>query len=218
MYSPNFNINNCYDLWSENTDSYHLPLNAYPPEYPGVSGYRANGVSNSIQMKLNRLNTLKFYGYKSLKPIGINKTMEQLDYENNLAVEPNVTSTLENDLVTLGLNVDLQLDEDIPNFDSGSEDINVDDDEGFMAEEVEYQNDHSLGTSTVGPSLVGPSIVGPSSGGPNGIDELVLPLESAVSSTAASATPLPNLGTGLTEVEEADAECEEDMVLDEDLS
>ncbi|WEJ94140.1 hypothetical protein PSN45_001619 [Yamadazyma tenuis] len=151
-------------------------------------------------MKLNKLNSTKYYGYNSLKPIGINKTMEQIDHENNLVVETNVTNTLENDLVEQNLNVEVDLDNQVPNFDSDGDNNDVidalnDEDEGFMAEEVEYQNDHSLGTSIVEPV--------------NTVSPIRMPHESSSPTTGTINTPFPTL------VMRAEQDNEEDMILDD---
>lgn len=239
MYSPNFNITNAYQLWdNQKPELVQPPLGSYSAEFPGITNYQSNyPYSLSTQIKLNRLNQIKYFGYKTLKPIGINKTMEQMDYENN-TLEENMTTTLENEVVDLNfqpdVDVDVDLDDSIPNFDSDVDlNLNDEEDEGFMAEEVEYQNDHSLGTSTVGNAE--------SSGIPrtinlsshilndfhNNREEEEQPIGTSansmeswnVHSTTASGTTLPTVETRASEVSEQEREedCEEDMILD-DLS
>lgn len=257
MYSPNFNITNTYELWDkQKPELVQPPLSAYSSEFPGVTNYQSNyPYSLSTQIKLNRLNQIKYFGYKSLKPIGINKTMEQMDHENN-ALEANMTTTLENDVIDPNLqrdlDVDVDLDDSIPNFDSDADlNLNEEEDEGFMAEEVEYQNDHSLGTSTIGNAeAVGgiPRTMNLSAqmlsefhGTREEVgeedDEVEQPIRrgddgsgaanSANSvdswntnnhSTATSGPTLPaSIETRLTEVDEEQQDCEQDMILD-DLS
>lgn len=204
MYSPNFNVNNYYELWNDNKSIYHQqqqpPLNAYSPEFPGASmlymnpNTNAQDISALTQMKLNKMNMIRFYGYRSLRPIGVNKTLDQLDAERNVSAiaghtveneqgpdeeqrthqidHTNVRADEGNVQVDQG-NIQVEqtvgesgigdsgnqidIDEDIPNYDSNDSDFDfvveeppqeplgqiIPDDEGFMAEDVEYQPDHS---------------------------------------------------------------------------
>lgn len=189
MYSPNFNIDNLYELWSDkptndNLDLYQPPLNAYSPEYPGSSNLKFNYLihkSNNVispvtQIKLNKLNSIKYYGYKSLTPIGLNKTMEQIEYESaNLStLDQTASQTIENESNDQQLPVpreepEVDLDQSMPNMDDANEEEtpgdefddgddlagnydgnDLDDDAGFMAEDVEYQNDHSISDDIIG--------------------------------------------------------------------
>lgn len=189
------------------------PLLAYSAEYPGASlsqlEYTISTQSGSkndlplltplIQRKLDRLRQIRSIGYTNIVPVGIGKTMEQIDYEesrqfnlseqqdescipaaengdapdssingaaNNSSNNHRVEEPIEVDLDANILNADDQTndDDDFGEVDFGEvqeeqEEIDLDDhslneDEGFMAEEVEYQDDHSIVTDNVVPNLV----------------------------------------------------------------
>lgn len=159
MYSPNFKLN-YYDLWNENDSKeielYQPPLSAYSPEYSGSSNLKfnyyiqnntkqPNQISPSIQIKMNKLSTIKYFGYKSLKPLGVNKTMEQMDMEfqeTDFGNETNLETNIEHLVIEEVREGRIEgntrdLDDEIPDLDS---------DDGFMAQDVEYQNDHSIPT------------------------------------------------------------------------
>lgn len=149
-------------------------------------------LSMLIRMKEERLIEIRNTGYSTIRPIGIGKTMEEIDYaqrgysgvedsaiNNNVAAE----NSNEDEMSTMPLNmgeqeeVDLDaeiLDADALQSDDDDEDEDEDDefqnsddhdvshhphhlrrnqgyimdDEGFMAAEVEYQDDHSLNSES----------------------------------------------------------------------
>lgn len=203
------------------------PLLAYTAEYPGASSvqldYLIQSTSTSkahaltttplTQLKVDQLERIRNTGYNTIRPIGIDRTMEEIDYEHASSyntqdhaydegllihtAENNLTETSGN-IATGGLSFNQQLDttgevdHDSVVFDGevslSEEGIDEDDDddedeeeandilqeltepeedflrrssrfrllleepgyrdtledEGFMADEVEYQDDHSL--------------------------------------------------------------------------
>lgn len=179
------------------------PLVAYSAEYPGASvsqleytiKTQTTGLLNAplltplAQRKLERARKIRNLGYSSIIPIGVEKTMEQIDYEEsrrynlNEQEDQSYPPTAENSTANNSLNPasgpqdEVNLDDDIINSDEynqmsddfddnddlseavgntryeaasddetlagfGDDVLNADD--GFMADEVEYQNDHSL--------------------------------------------------------------------------
>lgn len=155
MFSPNFNLD-FQELWknppkSDNpnlrNELYQPPLSAYVPDHPGSSNLNHKGqLSPMLQIKLNNLNEIRYHGYKTLRPIGINKTMEEYfqDLQNEDASNDDneLTTTRQVEVpesdnnpnaapLPAGINNDMvDLDNDIPNLDSDE----------FMAQEVEYEN------------------------------------------------------------------------------
>ncbi|CCE80245.1 Piso0_003348 [Millerozyma farinosa CBS 7064] len=184
------------------------PLQAYSAEYPGASvselEYTIVNQTESrsdtplftpmIQRKLTRLQQIRDHGYSTIIPIGVNKTMEQIDIdvarqmqisEHDEVDEHTVENAGQVNSVDGGYNstangtqdnseVIVDLDADVPNADEEDEDDELDDseetqaghdeadiddnvineDEGFMAEEVEYQDDHSILTDSRSPALL----------------------------------------------------------------
>lgn len=200
------------------------PLLAYSADYPGASlaqleytiqSTAANAshkytTSPLIQLKIDQLEQIRNTGYTSIRPIGIEKTLQEVDYEesrqNNASYHQfedhsyldtaENTNTEDQSAIAEGPEIDLdaqvvnadesqQLDdfeeddagegevlfeeEDSEMLESVEHDVNdllhrrpllltlrlppqqpedvfrdSMDDEGFMADEVEYQNDHSL--------------------------------------------------------------------------
>ncbi|RLV84978.1 hypothetical protein JA9_000250 [Meyerozyma sp. JA9] len=203
-----------------NRSLYAPPLSAYSAEYPGASlyqleytistqeGTRGANLPPQTHRKLERIQRIRNTGYTSLIPIGMKKTMRQLDAEraHNAGIdeddEPEITHMAENvpgervgrpngaaeggdsevnntdsNIVSnsnsnmmsrsndMGSSIDL--DAAVPNMDElnssngtfVTEDDEIDndeepiaphlgdllnEDEGFMADEVEYQEDHSF--------------------------------------------------------------------------
>ncbi|CAK9436260.1 uncharacterized protein LODBEIA_P08180 [Lodderomyces beijingensis] len=193
---------------------YAPPLAAYTANSPGPDPiqmeFLLNAKSSFSSLGLEKVGpylvkkklqseAIRSTGYSTIRPIGIGKTMEELDYANpqysridesgiNLGAENTIegeSSTLP--LVGLGAINDRELDLDAEildadginsdNEDEGEEDIfeesierdsepeeadlrarvrpivvhdddDDDDDEGFMADDVEYQDDHSLESET----------------------------------------------------------------------
>lgn len=141
-----------------------------------------NLFSPLIVKNLNKLSSIGRLGYDTILPIGINKTMNDLEYEesknfnftdnsqmNQTNASMNQRFDEDNDEPPLVGNVsnsileeedEIDLDADIPDEDeelnngagargasNRQTDVNVNgsvEDEGFMAEEVEYQDDHSI--------------------------------------------------------------------------
>lgn len=196
------------------------PLVAYSAEYPGASlsqleytiktqssgGLNTPLLTPLTQRKLERARRIRNLGYSTIVPIGIDKTMERIDYEEsrrhamNEQEDQSFIQTAENstsnnmstpaqpaDSSGIGMNnstlgeqrEEVDLDAQIinsdeyhqvsDNFDSDDDDDEADaigntryeatsddeqdigfaddvinDDEGFMADEVEYQDDHSI--------------------------------------------------------------------------
>ncbi|EGW34318.1 uncharacterized protein SPAPADRAFT_149025 [Spathaspora passalidarum NRRL Y-27907] len=185
------------------------PLSAYSANYPGACSFQLEytmrrgtqhnskmfSITPSTQANIEQLDVIRNYGYNTIRPIGINKTMEEIEFENsgqftvtdeqsygagvnNTGAEnsgdqqdqqdnSNNTLLLGSNLNASGLTFQLgdesrevDLDAQILNADdlySGAEDEDDDVDseadtgfrtnlvdEGFMASEVEYQDDHSL--------------------------------------------------------------------------
>ncbi|KAK6200231.1 uncharacterized protein RJT21DRAFT_41956 [Scheffersomyces amazonensis] len=203
------------------------PLQAYSAEVPGANaaeleftiqstnllpGYRnvRKFVTTTplIQSKIDQLTRIRMTGYLSIRPIGINKTLEQIDYENarsyaydedgegddhdhghnhsygNAAAENShnhvdIQEQLVHDQEDLDANIvdgdadaddDYEVEEEEEEGEGqgqGDAEEQVDDtnrryfshrlesvsmpldDEGFMADEVEYQDDHSLSADYV---------------------------------------------------------------------
>ncbi|CCG20605.1 hypothetical protein CORT_0A02140 [Candida orthopsilosis Co 90-125] len=182
------------------------PLSSYTAAFPGPDPLQLeylqilrsdkpqpsfDDLSLLMQMKEQRLMKIRNTGYSTIRPIGIGKTMEELDYaqrgysmvedsamNNNVAAE----NSNEEEMSTLPLNLaeqeevdldaeildadELQSDDD-DDDDDNDDDLNLQhsddhdgshhlrrnqgyimDDEGFMAAEVEYQDDHSLNSET----------------------------------------------------------------------
>lgn len=242
MYSPSVLSTDLYSLWRtpenglyKNGDEEHKsghnhrslyapPLLAYSAEYPGASlyqleytistqeGTRGANLPPQTHRKLERIQRIRNTGYTSLIPIGLKKTMRQIDAERAHNVggdeddEPEITHMAENvpgehlrrpngaveggelaneDMMNntdsqinsnsnsnmmsrsndMGSSIDL--DAGVPNMDElnssngtfVTEDDEIDneeepiaphlgdllnEDEGFMADEVEYQEDHSF--------------------------------------------------------------------------
>lgn len=260
MFSPNFNINDYYELWNDNKkegvyQQQQPPLSAYSPEFPGASKLHMihnnsqrgshEDMSTFTHLKLNKLKMVRFYGYKSLRPIGVNKTMEQLDIDRDIPGEHNESHTVENE--QLGIvppiepvsepidgereentseqmasgvgGTDIDIDDNIPNFDSEETDdfdfeieepqpplSQINEDEGFMAEEVEYQPDHSEAPM--------PLVSGANSASSNLMPTTATTTtNSTVTDTTTvtdTATNASSIGTAMEKHQE-----EEDMVLDE---
>lgn len=128
-------------------------------------------VTPLVQRKLDQLENIRKFGYGLIRPPGINKTMEQIEFEqmkrnNTSEVDEGSYHTIENTNNTINSRtvVDQDLDAHIENLDivNSSEDMNdsmnlnisnsnhnnpsnnILSDDGFMADDVEYQIDHSL--------------------------------------------------------------------------
>lgn len=199
---------------------YAPPLMAYSAEYPGASLYQLeytiasqNGtVGNRLpphsQRKLERLQRIRNTGYNSIIPIGMKKTMRQLDAERTQSAaadadDAEITNMAENvhgehlnqaaggangrdqtaEAMTTSLEShgnsnsmsnmmsrttdpgsSINLDAEMPNMDDSDTQSGtflseegeysdapaphvgemINEDEGFMAEEVEYHEDHSF--------------------------------------------------------------------------
>lgn len=212
------------------------PLLAYSAENPGpnvtqldyiirTKSLNGSAVSSNnlltplVVKKLNKLQSISKIGYHSIAPVGINKTMEELDFDQkrraayylqqhlHLQINPDTLRQNDSTIPTVGNtsnsileqpeeidldanvpDIDLQSrEEDDDNEEEDSEDIeglgtgreapgpdrggaedsegvineneiydDVDEDEGFMAEEVEYQDDHSITTTDVTRSGITP--------------------------------------------------------------
>ena len=186
------------------------PLLAYSAEYPGASlsqlEYTISNQSGNkqdlplltplIQRKLDRLRQIRNIGYQNIIPVGVGKTMEQIDLEEarhfnmseqqdeafiptaeNGDVADNSINGVPNQSINEEEEPELDLDANIPNADDVTNDdddfeddefgdvqeeqdeIDLDDhslneDEGFMAEEVEYQDDHSIVTDHIPNMLI----------------------------------------------------------------
>ncbi|CAI5756023.1 unnamed protein product [Candida verbasci] len=112
MYSPDLSSKNLYNLWHnhnpkelDNVDKKHLknlfapPLSSYSSNYPGVDilhlDYNNNSTQNSqifttsplVQSNFIQLEQIKNYGYSTIRPIGIGKTMEEIDYLNQQNID-----------------------------------------------------------------------------------------------------------------------------------
>lgn len=165
------------------------PLLAYSVECPGpnisqldyimktrslnggsLNASNQNFLTPSVLKKLNKLNSIRNIGYTTISPVGIDKTMVELAYEESKQLhfsdqmddeegedgeeDPSFIPTVENtNNSILEQPEEVDLDAYIPDADEfelgGTEDVIeeeslVDEDEGFMAEEVEYQEDHSI--------------------------------------------------------------------------
>lgn len=191
------------------------PLVAYSAEYPGASvsqleytiKTQTTGVLNAplltplAQRKLERARRIRNSGYTTIVPIGVEKTMEQIDYDEsrryalneqedqsypptaenstaNDSMNPNISETAPQEEVNLDdeiINSDEyhQMSDDFGDNEDDSEAIantryeaasddetlagfgddvlNADD--GFMADDVEYQDDHSL-IHDAGPTIL----------------------------------------------------------------
>ena len=102
-----------------------------------------------VQRKLDQLLRIRTCGYTSIRPIGVNKTMEEIQMEHgktataNDTEEPSfhaVENTNHSNLVP-----EHDLDAQVENIDGMAHDDDVlSSDDGFMADDVEYQDDHSL--------------------------------------------------------------------------
>ncbi|KAI5951102.1 hypothetical protein KGF54_004176 [Candida jiufengensis] len=180
-----------HHLWTQDQSpkepkQFAPPLASYTAEFPGPDPLklnRSNDLSILIKIKQEQLDKIRNTGYSTIRPIGIGKTMEEIDYmkqqttssiddELNDHIIEAAENTNEEELDTLPLQQDL--DAQILNADEtiNSEDFEDDedsfsdgpgflvpgppqlqqhqqlDDEGFMAADVEYQDDHSLNSET----------------------------------------------------------------------
>lgn len=184
-------------------DHFAPPLSAYLTEECGASAvYTEYNTAQQLAMvlatndvplltpgllrRLQALRDIRSTGYTTLMPIGVGKTMAQIDAEAHIEEEEShcvqensVHHTAAETLNVLAntsnfggtgnsgssraergtehvLNMSRDLDDDVEDADnSDSYDEDLSDhmgsvaDDGFMAQEVEYQNDHSLGTGTL---------------------------------------------------------------------
>lgn len=205
------------DLPAE-ANHYSLPLSAYPADETGPSSVYSeynttrqlaalSGTSDvpllspMVLRRLQTLRSIRSTGYTQISPIGVGRTMAQIDVDKvdpddsncvqeNLVHNAQTLVVLEADLAISGVDsasisetgisgvsghsfgMDRDLDAQIVDADSsdtfdGAANASHD---GFMAEEVEYQHDHSLGedeastTRPGGVSGLGYSLLTPSVG------------------------------------------------------
>ncbi|CUM64092.1 uncharacterized protein PRCAT00001682001 [Priceomyces carsonii] len=186
---------------------YAPPLIAYLADRSGASISQLDytiqtGVKSNVSLltplikeKLDQLHMTRNFGYSTIRPVGIGKTMEQLQIEQNKRInskkqseELSFAATVENTsgiapdsslneetnnisrietIIMPNRSNDVDLDAQIPDADGIDSEVRddddfdldleegsigidfengIDEDEGFMAEEVEYQDDHSLNT------------------------------------------------------------------------
>ena len=219
LWSSNNNqllLNSSQQRTANNSEAKHYnklfapPLSSYTAAFPGPDPSQmeylqitrsdkphptVDDLALLMRMKEQRLMKIRNTGYSTIRPIGIGKTMEELDYaqrgysavedstiNNNVAAE----NSNEEEMSTMPLNIgeeeevdldaeildadELRSDEEDDDDDDDIDDDDYDDgvnipqshdhhhfrrnqgyimdDEGFMAAEVEYQDDHSLNSET----------------------------------------------------------------------
>lgn len=138
------------------------PLVAYLAEYPGALvaqleytiKTQSAGIHNAplltplTERKLERARKIRHLGYLTLVPIGVERTMEQIDVEESrrhaVTQSEEANPTAENSMESsAAADPEVNLDDHIMNSDEYHQDSDHDDD-GFMADDVEYQDDHSI--------------------------------------------------------------------------
>lgn len=195
MYLPSLTTRDAHRLWPDTNDENELfssnqPLYLFSPACPGsVNVLKAAGrskhrecykpvnandrIDTGLNMKniLNQeyLDSFKKLGYTTLQPIGLNKTMQQLDEErfeleelqrNNVNITPaEFYGNEEEEDSVPGLEVNISqgttnneqsVDVMLENSRSMNDDTPVDNrfqfenNQDFMAEDEEYQDDHSI--------------------------------------------------------------------------
>ncbi|KAI5963608.1 uncharacterized protein KGF55_002488 [Candida pseudojiufengensis] len=176
-----------HHLWSKHNlpnDSTQIApaLSSFTADFPGPNlseVNNSNDLSLLLKVKQQQLDNIRLTGYSIIRPIGITKTMAEIDYlkeQNSNIVNDesynNISEAAENSRIEEAETLPLQqdLDAQILNADEtlNSEDFEEDEnsisdepsfqarqnlhiqnvDEGFMAADVEYQDDHSLNSET----------------------------------------------------------------------
>lgn len=198
MYSPALFTSDSFNLWNpasysstkpndteDTKQARHLfapPMQAYSTDFPGAYVHeleytiqtmtstksKMGLITPLVQRKIDQLESVRNFGYNSIRPVGINKTLEELEFEqmkrNNMSeVDDSSYHTIENTNNSRA-EPEQDLDAQIENFDDGdtsgdvevvNNNINISNnvvlnnndilsDDGFMADDVEYQVDHSL--------------------------------------------------------------------------
>lgn len=174
MYSPALFTGDNFNLWSPTRNKLsvdktrHLfapPLQAYSSDTPGASSQeleytiqitnklKSGLITPLVQKKTDNLRNIRNYGFNIIRPVGIYKTLEELDYEDQKnSIQPLVDASfqsrtdpdLENSRNSPDLQNSVDLDAQVENYDDSNHNSNIFSDDGFMADDVEYQVDHSL--------------------------------------------------------------------------
>ncbi|CAN3353070.1 hypothetical protein DICA3_A03620 [Diutina catenulata] len=162
---------------------YAPPLSAFSPETPGGNPHeleyiieansqqRLNLTTPLVQKKRDELRNIARMGASTLRPIGIGRTMDEIEAEQKKKQaaaatqnEPEPERGPPPEIAQMQI-LEVDLDQDVVEMDGGDVDDsmfvseeenggeNDEENDGFMAEEVEYQADHSLDYEVSAPTF-----------------------------------------------------------------
>lgn len=183
MYTPQIHLAYETKPCENQRAFYAPPLSAFSPDAPGGSEReleytievgtnrrsRYSLITPLVHRKMDELKLIGSMGYSTIRPVGIGRTLGEIEADkakelSQVALAPSSEeATAENTHEGISSSAQLpeaDLDADVVDMDDGgvAEDLaflsdEENDDVGFMADEVEYQPDHSLELVLLAPPI-----------------------------------------------------------------
>ncbi|CAN3376801.1 hypothetical protein DIURU_001581 [Diutina rugosa] len=181
MYTPHIHLAYENKPCENQRAFYAPPLSAFSPDAPGGSEReleytievstnrrsRYSLITPLVHRKMDELKSIGSTGYTTIRPVGIGRTLGEIEADrtkemsslNSAPSSAEATAENTHEGITIATSFpEADLDADVVDMDDGAiaEDSaflsdEENDDDGFMADEVEYQPDHSLELVSLAP-------------------------------------------------------------------